>query len=973
MKPLKLTMQAFGPYAQATEIDFARFDHGLFLLTGPTGAGKSTIFDAIKYALYGEMSGSGRKARTARSDFAPSDVPSFVELDFEHDGKVYRVHRAPEQDRLSKRKSKDGTYARTHASEEASLECLTDERSLAGKARDVNATIDELLGITAEQFGRIVMIAQGEFAQVLNAGTEKRRDIFRRVFGTQIYLDAQSKLKARDAELTAQLEVLAQEMRLTVAQVNVAKDSAHYGVFQNLRAREDAHYRTDEYLALLSALADEDALHMKKGEEQLKEAKKALEELNNRVGAARVHQTARDALAESTHWIEAHECEVQHLRERAIALREEQPQREKMAAEIEALKHALPAYDTLAEVQSELARARKRCAEADAAADKARTCLAQLASEREALETERATLVGLEVKREQIDRQIADADERELELRQVTAALERTAQAAASHERAACASAEASGAFEHANAAYGHAFVAYNASLAGMLSAQLTPGEACPVCGSTEHPHPAEQERQAVSLDEVKRLEAVRDAEQARALGAAQQAAAADATLHAERAQLEERVAKVFGPHEAWASAQDAQDVQGVQDAQDVQDVQDACDTQDTQAAQNACGTQDLMALEERVATQVRAVQQRKDELQAQRLEVQRGIERVTQIDRQLAANKHEEERATRAAADAREWGETARVEMSRLETRVIGVREQLAFASKKEARAALKAREADLAQKKAEYEAAQEEAHGGAQQLEVHRARIKDAQRTLEGAPQDDLEGLLAERARLNESTAGFERGIGVLQSRISDYKRSCTRITRIREDMQQSEEEHQLVHTLSRIANGEQAGAAGRVTFETYVQGVYFDLVLSAANERLQAMSDMRYSLLRRTSYADKRSATGLDMDVLDRNTGIVRSTETLSGGETFLASLSLALGFSDVIQAQAGGMRIDAMFIDEGFGSLDEDTCRSAVAVLERLAADDRLVGVISHVDQLKSRIPRQIVVDKGASGSALRVEA
>ncbi|MDO4182879.1 MAG: SMC family ATPase [Coriobacteriia bacterium] len=931
MKPLKLTMQAFGPYAGTCVVDFARIDHGLFLLTGPTGAGKTTIFDAVKYALFGVMSGSGRKAKSARSDFAADDLLSYVELEFSHGGKTYRAYRAPEQMRRSKRKVA-GEYKLTSVPEEVAFECLTDGLSLAGKGRQMNQLMEEMLGISADQFGRIVMIAQGEFAAVLNAGTEKRREIFRRVFGTDVYLQVQQLLKERDKNLTAQLALSFQQMNDTLGRMQVSKNSQHYDRWQELHARKDRGHRSAEYQELLLLVDAEDSAHKAKGEGELAETRKQLEALDQRIGAEELLDTARKTLESNKKWIQDNQQRVADLAQAAEALRAQEPEREALAASIATLKASLPDYAKLAEAQQNATTAKNKLSQAEMEAANATAKVKQLQEGANALANEQKSLANIDAI---IERLRSQQKELSTQLGNITTAqdaVKAESASAAAYKRAKQHAVKANDAFAQAAQKHVQARLEYNSQIAGVLAAGLQDAQPCPVCGSPVHPQPAALSEGALTAEEVDALEAAANAAQQAATTAASKAAAAEEKHTAAQETLIAAVQKALG------------------DTPSTLDISEALSAAKTQFEAESTAVQNQL---ESAAKQA----ERRDELA--------GLITTNAINLQKAQSDVETAKTSVSAA---------RTTLAAHEATAASIASNLEYPTQVAAKAALKAMEADAASKRAALEKAMQDEQTAQRELQNARIRVEESEKTLNGQTSgtEDLQALKDQRNHLQTRAQSHESGIANLQKRLYDYARMQEDIQEILQQRGNLEQEQRLIHDMSAIANGDAAGKAGRVAFETYVQGVYFDQVLAAANERLQVMSGTRYTLLRRTAAGDARSVTGLDMDVLDRNTGVRRAVDTLSGGETFLASLSLALGFSDVIQAQAGGIELDAMFIDEGFGSLDDDTCREAIDVLDHLAADDRLIGIISHVDLLKEHIPRQVVIQKTTTGSTVKME-
>ena len=922
MKPLRLELCAFGAYADKCVIDFERLDHGLFLLTGPTGSGKTTLFDAIKFALYGEMSGSTRESKSVRSGFAPDDRSTYVELDFEHQGQRYRVHRAPGgyKCRSAKQKNRE---ALVNATEEMWLQNLTTGEALAGKGGAVTDYVKELLGIDADQFGRIVMIAQGEFSQVLHAKTEERRAIFRKVFGTALYQSVQTALSDRERDLKGKLEYSGTELQTVLDGIQVHKDSQYYGAWQNLRADKNRVYRTAEYLDLLDGVIAEESAHKGVGEQQLKDAQAERDQIQLRIGEQEPLAKAAEALKMARGWLGKNRPVYEQLQELLRKAEEQAPQRDARKVEISTLEQSLPSYDEL-----ENARAQEKKYQSDL-----EKCTSDLESKQSELgsvtqkvekdtaelaqipnvEAELAAIEGEESALKERLAAVADAEKRYNEACKKNAAAQKAVQLYVTAQQGADAAAKE----------YQEAQRAYNSEIAGVLAAELAAGEPCPVCGSCEHPAPAQKAPGAPSADEVDAYKVASEAAAQRALKAATDAQAA-------RTAAESACA---------VALEDAQKCTTVNAFEAVPD-----------ALSNAKG---------QMGEVQRTLDQRKQQANAQK-------QRKIQLEDALQKNREKVDTLNDALKQLQEQKTSLVAAVAAAQATLESF--DLPFESKDAAQKDLTAKKSAL---KKEEDAAAEirKRHDAAKELVIAKeTTVQQSAETLEGKTLVDLGQLKTQRVEVEQRVANHNDYIGKIQAMISAAEQAIQNIERIQQTRGSYEAEYNVVSNLCDYATGRKAGARGKVDFETYVQGVYFELVLEAANQRLQVLSNGRYSLRHREDASNKKSQVGLEMMVFDRDTGKERDVKSLSGGETFLASLSLALGFSDVIQAQAaGGVSIDAMFIDEGFGSLDEEKVRMALEVLGKLASDNRLIGVISHVDQLKESIERQIVVESTPAGS------
>ena len=920
MKPLMLTMQAFGPYVGREAVDFAAIDHGLFLICGPTGSGKTTIFDAIKFALYGVTSDALRTAHDMRSAHASSDDLCYVELLFEHAGHEYRVYRAPAQSRPKKRG--EGV---TEIRPEASLENVTDGISLASRDSDVTESVIELLGIDADQFSRIVMISQNDFAAVLNAKTRERESLFRKLFGTQLYARAQDLLDERRRMLEGDMAAARSEGE--IERIPRPRDEELLATFDELMLLPDRAVRVREFERLLERAIDVEERRMAALREEQARIRRDTAALDVTLGTAEAHARAKASMHDARAWLAEHERRVNDALARRDELFAQAPQRDELRVLVHTLESSLGDYDTLEEQRASLEKTERERSDAIAALDATTKRLADVRSNLAASLGEQASLSDVEL------RATRNAAARErLESMRATLDAMATAQGnlssleaeQARHQGDLAASEDA---LAQASAALLEAQRLYNADRAGMLAESLEEGAPCPVCGSTEHPRLATRSASAPSDAQIENLERALSEARTRRDDRAVRAASTAARVQSAASELDARVLAVFDAMPAKLEIALRERLEQV-DAE----------------------LSELALAEDRCARDAA----RLGELAAQIESTNETIAKLVDEERELNARVSELAIAHAGAQTAFD---------ARLGT--------LAHPSKQAAREELRKLEDRLARMQDEFDSAVREAEELSRARDEQRARVTAANETLEGGEELDLEKLRDDRHALSERDEALAGELAQTQALVSRNADCLESIGRHAKRMSGLEERFVTIDRLSRLASGRLAGALGKVAFETYVQGAYFDRVLGAANERLHVMSASRYSLVHRERGRDRRASAGLEIDVLDRYTGTLRPSETLSGGETFLASLALALGLSDVIMAQAGGMYIDAMFVDEGFGTLDEETCQLAVDVLGKLSSDDRMIGIVSHVSDLKDRITRQIRVEKTRSGSTLEL--
>ncbi len=922
MKPLMLTMQAFGPYAERETVDFAAIGHGLFLICGPTGSGKTTIFDAIKFALYGQTSGELREAREMRSDHAAPDELTSVELTFEHGGHEYRVYRAPAQARPKKRGE-----GMTEVKPEAFLEDVTDGVSLASRDSDVTAHIIELLGIDADQFSRIVMIAQNDFAAVLNAKTKEREALFREIFGTQLYARMQDLLDERRRALEADMANARTAMEGEIERMARPRDEELAARYDELMELPDgAAHGHDLELLLEKALGAEKG-HVRALKEEQARLRQEQATLDTALGTTEAHERAKANVIAARAWLDENAERIAAAVARRDKLAAEAPQRDELRAQVHTLEGSLDDYDGLeaertrfSKLEGERDKTQRTLEEAGAKQARERSKLDASVEEqaslgdvelrktrnaalRERLEASRGELAALDDARVRL---IALEDDLRVKQGELAAAEDALAQASGTQLEAQR---------------------LYNADRAGMLAEALGEGEPCPVCGSTEHPRLATRGDGAPSDAQLEELASALDTARTHRDEAAVQAATVAAHAESARADVSERTQTLLD-----AAPDDLEAALRVRLAQ-VDDELAALAADEKACARDA---------------------KRLEELETQIGKMNASVEELAFKERELQA------RVSRLAVECAQ-AKTA------FETRLAS----LAHESKESAEDALAELKGRLKQMDDALEAARAQADTLVTTRAEQEAKLKAALETQEGSDELDVAQLRDDRAALAARDEALADDLAATQALVAKHADSLEAIKRHATRIGKLEERFVSIDYLARLGSGKIAGKLGKVAFETYVQGAYFDQVLTAANERLHVMSASRYSLVHRDVGRDRRASAGLEIDVLDRYTGMLRPSETLSGGETFLASLALALGLSDVIMAQAGGMYIDAMFVDEGFGTLDEDTCQLAVEVLGNLSSDDRMIGIVSHVPDLRERITRQIQVTKTRSGSTLEL--
>lgn len=914
MRPLKLTLSAFGPYAGLETLDFTLLgDSGLYLITGDTGAGKSTIFDAITFALYGKDSGKDRRERSFRSMYAESDSQeTFVELTFLHQGREYTVRRQPEYERFSKRSGKN-----TLKGAEATLLCP--DGTIITKKTQVTEKIVELLGINRDQFKQIAMIAQGDFLELLQAESDRRREIFQKIFDTRIYARAQKLLGEESARLMDQQKSLQGGIARYAAGVQCPEDSP---LAEQAALARAGGLPTSQLAGLLEQLLAADEGEKTALAEQQAELTQAMNELAGQISLEQERQKSRQELAAAQGRKITLEAELAGARQTQAAARARQGEMEQLQKEAAALEHQLPDYDRREEYRQ---KARTR-AEDLARAQKG---LAGLKAQREQLA---ALYAAAQAEAEPLQNAEADRVRAEQALKEWQARQERLTAAGKNWQAGARLLHQAQAAYQQAEAEAKQALEQYDRQStlsrqekAGLLARDLQEGAPCPVCGSLHHPNPAPPPAGAVSEEELEGLRAKWETASARAQKAAEAASAAKGRAEQQAAALRQEMANL--PAESSAS--------------------EALPEQ-------------LTAALARLAAETQAAAQALQEA-VQRAQHQAELNaKLTQWAEKIETLRTRIENGERYCIQLAEQEKAGAAALAQLE-------ETLSWPDGPAARAALAEKQNAAKAIQSAMERADQNAQRIAAALAGAEGVIHSLESQLAGAEPMDLEAARTRWAQLKSQQAGLTAQSEAVSARLIQNRAALEGIQNQSAQAAALADRLQMVKGLSDTAAGSVSGKE-KVDFETYILRSYFDRILRQANHRFLEMSGGQYELCRREKSEDLRRASGLELEVLDHYNGTRRDIKTLSGGESFLASLSLALGLADVVQASAGGVQIQAMFIDEGFGTLDEETLRLAMESLIRLSSGDRLVGIISHVAELKNRIEKQIVVTKTRSGGS-----
>ncbi|MDE7334346.1 MAG: SMC family ATPase [Lachnospiraceae bacterium] len=878
MKPVKLTLCGWGPYKEKQEIDFTGFsERGLFLITGPTGAGKTTIFDALTYALYGNMSGEMREKNTVRSDFASADTPTFVELSMIHNGEEYRIYRNPEYLRPRKRKasvSRSLEDKDKKGNTKSIPEGFTREKEKAvftgpdGKAAEgaseVNRKVQELLRLDYRQFKQLSMIAQGEFARLLTAPPSEKTKIFREIFNTDIYERTAALLKGKSGSLYKEIMECRHKMDEDMDML------IRSGVLLESE-------KTSNYEGIVSYL------------------EKAAEEIKGKWRSAQKAHTGKEKEVQKLAGKLAEAERVQSLfdkLEKELERRTALCQKEKEIREKEALlyRQEKAALLKIAELKFLAAQknARQMAEEIKAMQEEILMLGKQKEEERAFYEEREEISASFEEKKKQSEVQARLKKDREkCKIREKELKVLQDAYLAAEGEE------------EGAKYSYEQADKAYRHGIAGILADTLEDGIPCPVCGALHHPAPAAGGGTLPSREQVEEYKEAFERKQKERIALHGKTAACAVWVQ----ELKEQTAETAREEERLKES--------------------------------------LKRRKKTVTAYLAAHDEKEFARQIKKYEHRLAV--LEEKEKGLAGRKEELLLAEKEETECRmEFDEKLSAD---------------GFVSVEEYRAVLKD-EKEMGKLRREIQEYHQECRSCNEmvlhlQEETKRSQPGDApllSQKLEQA-QQEKKLLFDELAELGSYMKSLENGLLSLKDKQVKLEKMMER--------------YSLFKDLDDAANGNNKK---RLVFEQYVLASYFEDILGAANIRLREMSSGRYQLRRAAQIGDGRSKDNLEIEVMDYYTGKFRSVKTLSGGESFKASLSLALGMSDVVQAASGGLKVEALFIDEGFGSLDAESLEQACLTLQSLVERERLIGIISHVPELAEKIGNQIQIQKTNAGSS-----
>ncbi|MGM9551490.1 MAG: AAA family ATPase [Clostridia bacterium] len=859
MKPLYLKMQAFGPFAKCTEIDFSKLNGGLFLITGDTGSGKTTIFDAISFALFGTVSGGKdrKSTKTLRSDFATGDTKTFVNYEFMYQNEIYKVERTPEYVRDKKHGS-----GQTKETADASL-VMPDGYVYTG-VDTVTEKIVEILGVDQSRFSQIAMIAQGDFRKILSEKSKDRSELFRKIFDTSLYEEFGKRLweKFTDAE---------NERRYIHEKIN--------DLMGNIKSDEDIEaniYDGEKVINLLEKLNTEDIKNLSETEKKIEESETILKDLHLRIQNAN---------------------EVQMLLKRVEKLRSEVKSLNLKKDEIIKNKEKLKMGEKALRVKVFYDRYISAEKKHNMTVSAIELNEEKLSLEKEKLEKcniEYSLMMGKAQETENLKKEITQLSNtmKDIEL------YAKKAREKALNEKAYMVAREE---YNNLSLEYNSIKIQYFDNLSGIIAKGLKDNTPCPVCGSLNHPSPAEISGEDVSRETLEKAEKATE----KAMN----------TLHKKA----ETLNKLKGECEVIEKKLTDSKI----------------DFSDCKKAYDICN--EILKIKSKTA--------RENEEKTLKAKEKADTSRTTVANllgqRETLINSEAEEKAL-TENTLSEFKKALLLE---------GFKNDAEFKEKI-------LEEKELNRLKTEIDAFEK-------LLNEKEAALSENEQNAQGKEAEDTSLLIEEENKVTQLKAEQTALRDKINLRLANNRNVYDNLKYLFKKSDEAEKTYIMLKELSDTANGKISG--NKITFEAYIQQYYFNKIVQKANARLSKMTLGRYALENKSDGGTK-SQGGLDLLVFDNNTGKVRDVSTLSGGEGFMASLSLALGLSDMIQERSGGIRLDTLFIDEGFGTLDENHLSKAVEILTNLSDNNRSVGIISHVSELKEKIDKKIVVKRISDGSS-----
>ena len=888
MKPLKIKISAFGPYKNCIDIDFEMLgESGIFLITGDTGAGKTTIFDSISFALFGEVSGSNRPVPSVRSDFADNDTETFVELEFTHKNKKYKIRRNPAYERTKKRG--EGT---TKTSADASLEY--DDKVISG-TKNVDIKIEEILGINSKQFKQISMLAQGEFLKILFAESKDRTEIFRRIFDTDIYNQIAKRLADKTRIAKAELEQLKDYFAINSSNI-VWKDG-----IQSVQPKDVNELFIQEILEKLQQEIKINLEQFEKCQEQISKQSDENSKMEKEITAQKDKNDKIDRCQKLQEEQKVLQEKQEDIKQKEILIQKSQ----------EIINKILPKEDKKKELEKEISQKQKVLQDISEKIE--------LGKKKE--EKFKQILELIEIIKVQFQKysELKDGKtELEDKIKKLQVIIKEQENKKIASENAQKLEAE----WEKLSTEVLEKEKEFFREQAGILAEKLKENEPCPVCGSLHHPNLAIKSKSVLTKEELDNLKEKEEKSRKILTDATNKVTEINSKI--------ETLIKEFGekPDVELYNKKYAEISEKLEKAYN----QLNDNYKQIMLKDIVIESFEYDIFKEKITNKISKEREEFLKLQTQQEENKKQIDELLQ-KQEKAQNDYQ------------------------------NTLKELGFENEEQYKKSVL--------NNSQIEIFSKEIEKYKTDVTINATKLEEIQKEIKGFEKVDLTAKIQEFNNKKQELENMRR-------QQMEYHRIFENNNRILVDLQTNSKkldskikEFTMVEDLSKIANGTVYGKR-RIEFEQFVQASYFDMVIIEANKRLLKMTDNRFLLVRKESSERVSDKIGLELEVIDNYNGKRRDVKSLSGGEAFKAALSLALGLSDVIQSYSGGIIVDTMFIDEGFGSLDTESREQAINTLNQLTDNHKLIGIISHVTELKERIDKKVIVTKSTDGSKITIE-
>lgn len=907
MRPLKITMSAFGPYAGEVTLDMQKLGKsGIYLITGDTGAGKTTVFDAISYALYGEASGNYRENTTLRSKYASADTPTFVELEFEYNNEIYKINRNPEYPRPNKR-------GEGFTKQSANAELVMPDGSVITKIKEVSAKVEEIIGINKNQFSQIAMIAQGDFRKLLNCETNERSKIFRKIFKTEPYHNIEIKISSLFNELKRNRE---KEKSGIEQYINQLKCNENDTLSLELERAKSGDVLIEDVIKLAGEIINKDTLEYTKTQKNIESINEEIEKINSNIKLYENQEATKKAYAKASAKLEElktkrNECEK--------AYKSAEAQRERLddlTRKINLINSKMPKYDELKSLENSINEKTQSFEKSNNSLKLKQQEITLLEKEIDEKSKALEEVKGADLLVQKLNVQKEEINKKAEALKELKTEIDRckTEQKNLKNAQSFAKSAlDEYGALENE---YNQIYIAFFNEQAGIIADELKDGEPCPVCGSISHPNLARKSENAPSQADV-------ESAQNLVKKAQEKADKARDTASALKSRVDEIAANVKS------------------------------------AAKKLFGTDDNVF--DDYNSNINALKKEYDCTLALLKTANEKLDLYKKLDKEIPKIQEKQKSLSDEISTLNTQKASDEAFISENTKRVTSIKSELDFESADLAKDKLKEYTNLSSNIKNAIEKSKNAFDDIKSKYDTQRGTKASLENALKEFKEIDLASLNEKSLKLNEYKKDVDKTAKSLYSRIESNKLLVDNISEKRDILKGYDDKYVWLKALSETANGDISGKE-KITLETFVQMTYFDSIIRKANIRLLTMSDGQYELVRRSDAETLKKNEGLALDVIDHFNASSRSVSTLSGGESFMASLCLALGLSDEIQSLNGGIKLDTMFVDEGFGSLDGEALDRALSALTSLSQGNRLVGIISHVDALCDRIDNKIVITK-----------